>query len=411
VPATSSKRRISWDVVRVLCVFLVVLYHSTSLGPSVFTELIPRKIEFPFQVGASMLLLISAYFACVSIRKGDMARYWWNRVARILPPFLFAVVVTFFVLRLAGPEGWFTPTVRDLVGNWLMLWNWKPQDWAYIDGSYWTVPLQLGAFTAAALLWRSRWGNGRRLRALLWAAVLVPIAQWPYRIMPPPETYRTLVDGFGFHRYHLFVAGVAIWLWSTKRMSSRHFTLLLGACMAAHALHNHALGPDGLVADWGSTVALWVGMCVVTLAAGGPDWNRFVPSRWIPKIQWLAGISYGVFLMHQTIGYILMRRLQDLGVGPTLQTAAMLGCAVLLGWALTRAVEQPVHRYLLRMPGTPAPPGGARGRGGWGPPRGGGGAPRAPPPAGAAGGGAPPGARRGGGRRGVGGGGGERALG
>ena len=58
------------------------------------------------------------------------------------------------------------------------------------------------------------------------------------------------------HRWHLFVAGVAIWLWSTKRIGAPHFTALLVSCMVAQALHNYSATPEGLVADWGSTVAV-----------------------------------------------------------------------------------------------------------------------------------------------------------
>ncbi|MQA11491.1 MAG: acyltransferase family protein [Pseudonocardiaceae bacterium] len=341
-----SRRKISWDVVRAGCVTLVVLYHSTFLGVELHPELIERRLRFPFQVGASTLLVISAYFACVTIGRGTMLRYWWGRVARIFPAFAAAVVLIFAVLRVASPEGWLYPGFRDLASNLMMLWNWKPQDFAYIDGSHWTVPLQLMGFTAAALLFRSKLGHGRRLRTVLWGAVLIPMAQWPLRVSDPPETYRMLVDGFGLHRWHLFVAGVAIWMWSTRRISTPHFGLLLAACMAGQALHNHAGTPEGLVADWGSTYAVWMAIAVIALVARGPDWDRVIPSWARGPIQWFAGISYGVFLMHQTIGYLVMRGLQDVGFGPTLQTGAMVLTAIGLGWMLTRTVETPAHKFL-----------------------------------------------------------------
>ncbi|MFR9730132.1 acyltransferase family protein [Saccharopolyspora sp. MS10] len=344
---TRSNRKISWDVVRAGCVGLVMLYHATFLSVFLHPELIPRKIVFPYQVGASLLLVISAYFACVTIGRGSLPRYWWGRIARLLPPFLASVVLVFIGIRLLPIEGWFEPSGSDLVSNLLMLWNWHPSDYPYIDGSHWTVPLQLMGFTAAALLYASRFGHGRRILLVLWAAVLIPAAQWPLRVTQPPEWYRTVVDGIGMHRWHLFVVGVAIWLWSTKRIGTPHFAVLLAACMFGQALHNYAETPEGLVADWGSTAAVCVGMLVVALTARGPDWNRVVPQwAWRP-IQWFAGISYGVFLMHQTLGYVVARRLQDLGVGPTLQTVAFVANGVLLGWALTKLVERPLHRTLM----------------------------------------------------------------
>ena len=66
-------------------------------------------------------------------------------------------------------------------------------------------------------------------------------------------------------------------------------------------------------------------------------------------VSGLTGCSYGVFLVHQTLGDVLMLRLQqDLGAGPTVQTLAMLVNGVLAGVLLTRLVERPAHRALLR---------------------------------------------------------------
>jgi peptidoglycan/LPS O-acetylase OafA/YrhL len=343
----AANRKISWDLVRAGCVTLVLIYHATYMSVVVHPELGARGFTFPYQVGASLLLVISAYFACVTIGRGPLGRYWWGRVARLLPPFLAAVVVIYAALRLFSPAGWFRPEWRDLVGNLLMLWNWKPADFPFVDGSHWTIPLQLMAFTVAALLYRSRWGHGARLRVLMWLALLVPLAQWPWRISGPPEWYRTMADGLGFHRWHLFVAGVAIRLWCTKRISTAHFLALEVVCLAAHALHSAVWTPGGLVVDWGSAIGVGIGFAVVSLVAAGPDWDRVV-AQWLRRpVQWFAGISYGVFLMHQAIGYLVLHWFSALGASTVVQTVAMLVTGVLLGWALTRLVERPAHRFLM----------------------------------------------------------------
>lgn len=344
-----SSRKTSWDLVRCGCVLLVMLYHATFMSVYLHPELEPRTLRFPYQVGASLLLVVSAYFACVTIGRGTTARYWWNRMARLFPPFAAAVLLVYAAMRLFPVEAWFDPTPEDLRANLLMLWNWKPDLYPFLDGSHWTVPLQLMGFTAAALLYRSRWGHGRRILIVLWAALVVPMLQWPYRINSNvPELYRTLADGFGMHRWHLFVAGVAIWLWSMRRVSTPHFALMLAACMTAQALHNYSETPEGLVADWGSTVGVCAGFCLVALVARARDRDVSLPDRARRAVQWFAGISYGVFLVHQTIGYLVIRGLHDLGAPTTVQTVAMLATGVLLGWALTRLVEQPVHRFLMQ---------------------------------------------------------------
>jgi peptidoglycan/LPS O-acetylase OafA/YrhL len=340
-------RKLSWDVVRGGCVTLVMLYHATFISVVLHPELQPRIFVFPLQVGASLLLVVSAYFACVTVRRRSPLRYWWSRMARLVPTFFAAVLVIFLVLRAFPARGYFYPTPEDLWANLLMLGNWKPELYPLIDASHWTIPLQLMGFTAVALLYRSRWGHGRAILIVLWTAVLAPMAQWPIRVSDPPEMYRMLVDGFGVHRWHLFVAGAAIWLWSANRIRTPHFAALLATCMAAQALHTSTEAPGGPVINWGVTVGVGIGICVIALAARGPDWDVFVPGWAMRPIQWYAGVSYGVFLMHQSIGYVVMRWLHDAGMGPMVQTAGMLCTGVVLGWTLTRLVEGPAYRILM----------------------------------------------------------------
>ncbi|MGH3672180.1 MAG: acyltransferase family protein, partial [Pseudonocardiaceae bacterium] len=146
-------RYVSWDLLRCGFVLCVVLYHTTAVAPVVHPELVPRGFVFPHQIGASLLLVVSAYFACSTLRRGAGVRYWWGRLARLLPAFGASLLFTWMVLRYVAPADWRAPERRDLIGNLLLLGNWKPATFPFLDGSYWTLPLQLMAFTVAALLW------------------------------------------------------------------------------------------------------------------------------------------------------------------------------------------------------------------------------------------------------------------
>jgi peptidoglycan/LPS O-acetylase OafA/YrhL len=65
----ANRRSVSWDVLRSGFVLLVVIYHSTFVAPIVHPELAPRPFSFSHQVGASLLLVVSAYFAAATVRR------------------------------------------------------------------------------------------------------------------------------------------------------------------------------------------------------------------------------------------------------------------------------------------------------------------------------------------------------
>ncbi|WP_167116345.1 acyltransferase family protein [Amycolatopsis viridis] len=386
-PQRRSTRRISWDAVRVLAVLSVVLGHITHQGPLAHPELNDYPVRITAQFGAAILMVVSAFFVCQTIRRGGTGRWMWKKTARLLPPYLVAVVVTYFVMRgadaafngqgfgggwwdtLFGPtrdgvawaSSWYVPVGWDLLVNLTMIQGWHA-GFIWLDGSYWTLPVQLMVFAGAALLWsRTRWFRSphaaRHAKLLLWAMTLVPLVLrfWVVGVNNPSPWAFSLVFGFGLHRLHAFAAGIAVWLWSRDRMSTPHLALLLAAAVAAQDLHLYPFhvalptDPARLPSDIGFAVAL----VLVCAAAKGPDWTFLRPAA--PAIGWLAGISYGVYLLHQELGYILAKALQLAGVPGWARLPLVLGAAIGAGWLLTKLVERPAHRWLT-TPRVTAPP-------------------------------------------------------
>jgi peptidoglycan/LPS O-acetylase OafA/YrhL len=363
-PPKRSARRISWDILRVFAVFGVVVEHVTHQSAINHPELAGYPFTLPIQFGASTMLVISAFFVCVTIGKGTPGKWLWNRIARLLPAYLVAVVGTYVVSRIAvsvfngygfadgswlfgvptsGNPGaldpWYLPTGHDLLGNLLMIQAWSPT-FHWIDASYWTLPVQVIAFAAAALLFRKKIMTARRLPILLWSLVIVPvIIRYTLRTDDSAQWIKSIFDGLALHRIHLFGVGIAIWLWSRKRMRGWHLAAYLVAALVAQDAHAYWT-------DTPSTIAFGVVLLLVVAAAGGPDWDIPLVRRMTPAITWLAGISYGVYLVHQELGFVLARTLLDLGAAPWERLTASVAAAVVLGWLITKLVERPAHRFL-----------------------------------------------------------------
>nr|WP_223199152.1 acyltransferase [Solihabitans fulvus] len=332
----------SWDFLRVLAVLAVVLQHATHAGPANHPELGRPPFTVSLEMGASTLVVISAFFACASLAKGRPARFLRNRLARVLPAYAVAVVGTYLLLRWVAPAGWSELEPRDVVLNILLLQNWLP-DVRFVDFSYWTLPVQVFGFVAAALLYSRTLGRGVGLRLLLWSLVVGPVVLREWTEDPGP--LRTLFDGFAMHRAHLFAVGIAVYLWSRRRLHGAHLAAMLAAALTVQWVHSD---------DLPSTIGLGVLLLGVCAAAGGPDWRWGPLAALARPAGWLAGISFGVYLVHQEIGYVVMDRLVEFGAGPWTALAGFLGSAVLLGWLLTRFVERPVYRWLTEDGGLTA---------------------------------------------------------
>jgi peptidoglycan/LPS O-acetylase OafA/YrhL len=366
-PPKRSARRVSWDILRVFAVFAVVVEHITHQSQINHPELGGYAFTLPLQFGASTMLVISAFFVCVTIGKGKPGRWLWNRIARLLPAYVVAVVGTYVVSRIAvtiyngyvyadgswlfgvptsgaGTEfPWYLPTGHDLLGNLLMIQAWSPS-FHWIDASYWTLPFQIVAFAFAAFLFGRRLLNARNTPYLLWSLVIIPvILRFTLRTDDSAQWIKSIFDGLALHRVHLFGVGIAIWLWSTGRMKGWHLSVYLLAALVAQDAHSYWT-------DTPSTIAFGVVLLLVCAAAGGPDWDIPIVRRLAPAITWLAGITYGVYLVHQELGFIVARTLLDLGATSWERFVASFAFAVLLGWLITKFVERPAHRFLTQRP-------------------------------------------------------------
>lgn len=360
----------NWDFIRVIAVVAIVIGHITYRGVMNHPELAGYAFMFSPQFGAAALLTVSGFFVCVTIRKGDRVAWLRGRLARVLPAYLVAVLVTYVVTRYAvlafngwhtdpGPLGtlfgtptadasasatstpWSLPDGADLLANLTLLFGWSP-DLAMVDGSYWTMPTQLLAFGTAALIWPTRWGTDRRVVRVLWVAMLLPFAEVVLAVLPDQfaDALQTGYAGSGLWRAYLFGAGVAIYLWSRDKISNAKLVTFLTLAVVAHALDSE----NKLL----SALAYAVMLGLVCAAAKGPEWDNVVLNVLRRPIAWLAGISFGLYLVHQQLGYVLTRMLVELGMPGWGRMVLVLAAAIAAGWLLTVTVERPAHRLLTR---------------------------------------------------------------
>nr|WP_255375623.1 acyltransferase [Saccharomonospora sp. CUA-673] len=154
--ARTSNRKMSWDVIRVLAISFVVAGHVTA-GAQAMPDIepYPGTLRLPF--GTFTLLVLSGFFMGPTLRKLSVGAWLQARLARLLPAYFVAMLVTFLVLRAVVPtfndavdgDGpWYLPGADDLLRNLLLVHEWTGTMHERIDASYWTLPVQVAAFVA-----------------------------------------------------------------------------------------------------------------------------------------------------------------------------------------------------------------------------------------------------------------------
>ncbi|MDT7788062.1 MAG: hypothetical protein QOF58_6481 [Pseudonocardiales bacterium] len=337
IPAQRQKprtdRKVSWDVLRVVAIGCVLFHHGTVTSLVDHPYLNPMPFTFDMSMGASTLMVLSAFFACATLSHGRPGQFLWRRLARLLPVYFAAVLLSFAVQRWVAPAGWSQLEGRDLVYNLLLIRPWFP-DVHIVDFAYWTIPVQVSAFIAGAVL--VRYVRGKAVLVFPWVLIVTPLVL--RELIDYSSTLDLAYNATSVHRAQLFAAGIAIWLWSKHRMGTAHLVAVLAATLVAQAIHTE---------EYGATAGFGIFLLLVCAAAGGPDWVFFRPIR--RPVTWLAGISYGIYLVHQAIGTVVMDRMHAVGLRSWALLAVFITSAVLLGWLLTKFVERPAYRFLTQI--------------------------------------------------------------
>lgn len=291
-------------------------------------------------LGVHLFFLISGFVICMSGWGRSAGQFLTARVARLFPAYWFAVILTVVVVKvfpdLTNGE------VRGGLQNALL--NLTMVHPAYggpsVDPSYWTLFWELKFYILFALL---------LISGLTYRRVVAFCGLWTVGAMMAAATDDTWIDFLAMPEYApYFIAGTAFHL-----MYRYGPNLLLGGLiglnylLALHLVRRDTLGQireSDLTPDTDKFVAIavtffFIIMTVVALHA-------FDRVRW----RWLTiagALSYPLYLMHQVIGFVVIRELR-----PHFSPTVVLGIALIgvlaLSWLVQRFVEPPARRWLRR---------------------------------------------------------------
>lgn len=319
------------DGLRGLACLAVLGFHYLNRGPGLFPEIGPiRSWALWGLYGVDMFFVISGFVIFMTVQRSTLRRFAVSRAIRLYPLYWVCVLLTFAIVTVAGLPGRDVSPVDALV-NLTMLQEFFGV--RHVDGAYWTLTVEIAFYAGCMVLLALGTVSGRRLDVSLATWLALALAAQLYNAQVNSELADILLRAFGWAP--LFVVGIVLYgIWSGDRRLYRLALIPISVSILA-------------IRDPRDSLAAVVIVGLVCLALWGPRLG--LESR---PLTWLGSISFALYLIHQNIGYVMLRALDDLPslVAVAIVTAVMLVAATLL----TYLFDIPVRRA-LRARFLPAP--------------------------------------------------------
>ncbi|MEC3950611.1 acyltransferase family protein [Sphingobium sp. HWE2-09] len=312
------------DALRGIGALCVLIFHYSTR----FHELFPQASHVPFSFpGGNYRVLLfftisgfAIFFTLDRIR--TVADFIVNRVARLYPAYLVAMLLTLSIEYLAH-------ATRLLIGPVAILANFTMlQGFAFIpavDGAYWTLTVEIAFYVCMIGIWK--FAGLRRLEPVLAAWLAVRWLFWFWPDMPERVIMLLVLRYTPF-----FVIGMLAYrLWSGQRSVRQQ------APYAALALLSIAT-----METWDVTIVGCVLLVAFLALIHGK--LRFLALR---PLIWLGGISYSFYLIHQHVGFVVMLEFARAGYSPWIGFAAAFLVALGLGTVINRLVERPAGEAII----------------------------------------------------------------
>lgn len=318
----------------------VLLYHSMR-------HLVKNGVELPFarlfqpgHAGVDLFFILSG-FIILHVHLGDigqpdrLARYGWQRFARLMPIYWIALGLTVIALLPGHPEAVPAPALIASASLWP---TWEEP----LLGVAWTLQHEALFYLAFALLIASR-----RLGLALFALWFGWVAGEAVGLLPP-----LAVPRLGSAANLEFLAGmIAARMVAKGRVPAPAAVALLGAAGFVMA---GMLEATGRMDGHGDLARLGYGLPSALLIAGLAAWESARARTFPAALVMLGEASYSLYLFHLLgIGIawqVWLRLGPDAAAYPIACFTALGGGAVVLGLAAHRWVEAPLMAR-LRRPG------------------------------------------------------------
>ncbi|GII20568.1 acyltransferase family protein [Planosporangium mesophilum] len=337
-----SRRLAPLDGLRLVAALTVVFYHYIGQGTRAWgghtSYLFPNAhpiVSYGW-TGVQLFFIISGFVICMSGWGRSLGDFVVSRVVRLYPAYIAGVLITAAVIT-ALPLVTEVPKPGRILVNLTMLQ--EPLGVRHIDSVYWTLWAEIRFYLLFSLVvWR-----GLTYRRTVLFCVLGTVAAAVARGTDNPVV-RMMVQP---ENLSFFIGGVTIYLMYRFRPTALLWAVLAGCYLLGHLRLSNKLAD--MTEATGAHGSPWVvGGLLLTfyLLILGVAFGGFAWANW----GWLTtagALTYPLYLLHEYIGWTLIKRFQQALPHEVLLLAVVTGMLV-LSWLVHRFVERPLAPRLKR---------------------------------------------------------------
>jgi peptidoglycan/LPS O-acetylase OafA/YrhL len=332
--STSANRIAELDALRGLAALGVVFYHYLTRFQEMYGRHHPALWDFNAGgYGVWLFFMLSGYVIFMTLdRTRNLLDFAVSRTSRLYPAFWAAVAITYLVTKTWGLPGQ-DLSLREAVVNLTMLPRIFHAD--FVDGVYWSLEPELFFYACMAGLFVVGALKRLRLTLALWLVLAIACHLVLAHLDSSSPLYRftgKFKDITSLEFIHLFAIGMIFY--DVRRTGS--------VWTRGHlALITSSLSLVFWFSKWPESLVTAAMAGVLYLATTG----RLPFLNWRPLL-WLGFISYPLYLVHQNMGYILLRKLDVAGWNPYLASGLVALGAMAVAAVLSYGVEYPVMRRI-----------------------------------------------------------------
>lgn len=303
------------DVFRGIAALNVVIFHYTSRYRMNFGHNYPQYFDWELgRYGVELFFMISGFVIFMSLQGNiSIESFAKKRFARLYPEYWICVCLTFLVLSIAADPEVETVSPPVLLLNLTMVqgvFNVKS-----VDGVYWSlVPELFFYFTIGMLYYLGQFGRIRIFGAV-WLSLMILNSLFA---LPFGAYLLNLQYGM------FFMAGILFYRLKFNRGGWQEHALILLSFIAALCSHP---GLDQVY------VYLLIYLIFYLFVYG--LLNKI---SWKPLV-FLGYISYPLYLIHQNVGFVLMRTLSRYMSSELLVLVLTISTMITLAWLITSLVR------------------------------------------------------------------------